>query len=268
MSITTEKHTNNTLIGSGEVYLDLLDAQDGTTGERYLGDAVSANLSVTTERAQVFSGTGPIAKKLVDQVRSLSRTFTITLRDISADNLALFVGAPEPATVADAAIEVENEPLTVRKGRWYQLGVSDDKPTGVGAVSAVAADTTVAKKTGNTIYVAGTDYTLDAKRGRLYIEPGGAIADGAELKVTYTPVAASRRQVRTGELSEVRAAMRYIEDSAAGEGRNYYAVLCSVGASGELGLMSRDTEQQIQLTCEILEPEDGRPALVIDGEAA
>ncbi len=51
-------------------------------------------------------------------------------------------------------------------------------------------------------------------------------------------------------------------------GRNYYAPKYSIAAGGELALKSRDTEQQITLTCTILDPGEGKAALYIDGEAA
>ncbi len=269
MSITTNKHTDNVVVGAGELYLDLLDDDGATTGERYLGDGVGASLSVTTERVQVFSGTGPVARQLVNAVRSLTRSLSITLRDISPENLALFVGAPAPEDVTDAAGEVADEALTVRKGRWYQLGVKTDKPTGVGAIDADATKTVVTDtvESSPTTFVAGTDYTVDAERGRLYIEPGGGIADNTAILVDYTPLAAARKQVTTGDLKDIRAAIRYIETPVAGKGRDYYAPLCSVGPSGEIGLMNRDSEQQIQLTAEILEPGGGKAALLVDGEA-
>ncbi len=267
MSATTKKHTDNIVIGAGELYIDLLDADDGTAGERYLGDGVGASLSVTTERVQVFSGTGPVARKLVDAVRSINRSMSITLHDMSHDNLALFVGATEVKDVTDAVNQVTDEALTVRKGRWYQLGVKTDKPTGIGATAAktVVTDTDTGSPT---TYDAGDDYTVDAKRGRLYIVPGGDIADDAAIHVDYTPVAATRKLVKTGDLKDLRAALRYIETPVAGKGRDYYAPLCSIGPSGEIGLMNRDSEQQIQLTAAILEPGGSKAALLIDGEAA
>ena len=266
MSTTTDKHTDNIVIGSGEMFIDLLDDDDKPTGERYLGDGAAASLSVTTERMQVFSGTGPVAKKLVDKVRSLTRSMSITLHDMSPENLALFIGGEAPADITETAAAVTDETLTVKKGHWYQLGVSDDKPTGVGAIAS--AGVTVKKGTsGNTAATVKIDYTIDADRGRIYIDPKGGIADG-KIRVSYTPVAASRKQVKTGDLREIRAAVRYIEDTDTGKGRNYYAPLCSVGAAGEMALMSRDTEQQIQLACEILEPGSGKAALLIDGVGA
>lgn len=117
-------------------------------------------------------------------------------------------------------------------------------------------------------YAAGDDYRVDAARGRLYIVPGGGIADGSEVLADYTPIAGSRRQVKTGDLKDVRAAVRYIETPMTGKGRDYYAPVCSVAPGGDVGLLNREGEQQIQLTVEILEPGGGKPALLVDGEAA
>ncbi len=268
MSLAKKKHDTNTLFGAGELYLDLI-VDDAYTGERYLGDSPGAALSVTTERAQVFSADGPVAEKIVDIVRSVTRTFTLTLRDISTENLALFV-AGDAATRTVAATAVADEELTVKQGRFYQLGASEAAPGGVGAIDAAASNTVVTEKADASpaTYVAGTDYSVEPETGRLYIEPGGAIADDSTILVDYTPVAAARGEVKTGDAKQIRAALRYIEHAAAGKGRNFYARLCSVGASGDLGLKSRDTEQQITLTAEVQEPAGDWPALTIDGKAA
>ena len=262
------KTKSNIVIGAGRLYADLLDAGGKYTGERYLGDAVGAALSIATERTQVFSGSGPVAEKLADIVRSVTRSMTLTLHDMSAENLALFVSG-EAASEAQAAAAVVDEALTVNPGRWYQLGATPDKPGGVGAVSATTADTVVTNKDATTTHDAGDDYTVDAERGRLHIVAGGAIAAAAEIKVDYKPATATRETVKTGKAKQVQAAIRYVEDAAKGKGRNVYARLCSVGASGELALMDgRNAEQQLQLTAEVQEPGDGWPALSLDGEAA
>ena len=158
MATTTKK--SNIVIGAGRLYADLLDGGE-YTGERYLGDAVGAALSITTERTQVFSGSGPVAEKLADIVRSITRTITLTLHDMSAENLALFVSG-EAASEAQAAAAVVDEALTVNPGRWYQLGAAKAKPGGVGAVSAAAADTVLINKDASTTHDAGDDYTVDA----------------------------------------------------------------------------------------------------------
>ena len=128
---------------------------------------------------------------------------------------------------------------------------------------------------GNTTYDEGTatdgsdDYVLDAASGRIYIVPQGDIGDGALLSVAYTPAAlASGEQVgtvQTGAARQLRGAIRYVEETSAGRGRNFYARRCTIGATGDLALKSRDTPQTIGLTIAIEEPTDAYPALTIDG---
>ena len=122
-----DKRTDNIVIGAGEVYLDLHEA-GAPTGERYLGDAVGAALEITTEETTVFSGSGPVARELARIARSVTRTVTLTLHDISMENLALFtVGAVRHLATASP---VSGEPAVFRPGRWYQLGGAA-RPAGV-----------------------------------------------------------------------------------------------------------------------------------------
>ena len=122
-----DKRTDNIVIGAGEVYLDLHEV-GAPTGERYLGDAVGAALEITTEETTVFSGSGPVAQELARIARSVTRTVTLTLHDISLENLALFtVGAVRRL---NAAAAVSSEPTVFRPGRWYQLGGAA-RPAGV-----------------------------------------------------------------------------------------------------------------------------------------
>ena len=91
MTTAREQQRDNIVIGAGEVYLDLVAAGGARAGERYLGDAVSATLGIVTEETTVFSGTGPVAQELSRVVRQIARQFTLTLHDISMENLQLFV---------------------------------------------------------------------------------------------------------------------------------------------------------------------------------
>ena len=425
--------TDRIVIGAGRVYIDLLDDAGQTRGERYMGDAVSASVSVATERTTVLSGSDATARVLAEATRSVSRTLSLTLHDMSAENLALFLAGSVDEQPA-AADTVRGEVLTdVRQNRWYQLGVGSATPAGVGAVAdplidaapagaltltlphvagarLLPFDTTASadgstgvwhlqggpdaidatpagrgaglelypgqlemptdiprlpssiatgnrpilrlfriqtedSETGLLIvdviggelragvrniaiaarydglvayaplglgddrfmvgrahhwtppealaapwrammargpgkgpteialyrrsavhagFQAGDDYRLDAAHGRLYIAPGGAVADGTDLAVDYTAAAPARARVlATGAPAPTRAAIRYIEDAPGGEGRHLYAPLCVIAGSGDLTLMSgRDAEQQLQLTAEVRDPAGGGPALV------
>ena len=290
-----DKRTDNIVIGAGEVYLDL-DEGGAPTGERYLGDAVGAALDITTEETTVFSGSGPVARELARIARSVTRTVTLTLHDISLENLALFtVGAVRRLA---AAAPVSAEPAVFRPGRWHQLGGAS-RPAGVLSLATPASKAAAI----NAVTVASTaqtpvtamqsiaakrfdagpseteqtgQYIVDYARARIFWlpadhalhEPKAGIQAGTALAIDYTPDDAARDQVQ-GALGQVIGAFRYIEDSAEGRGRNIYAPRCSIQPAGGLTLLDgRSSEQQIRLAVSMLEPGGGQPALYIDGQAA
>ena len=290
-----DKRTDNILIGAGEVYLDIHEG-GAATGERYLGDAVGAELEVATEETTVFSGSGPVARELTRIARSVTRTARLTLHDISLENLALF-------TVSDvkrlnAAGQVSGEAAILRPGRWYQLGGAE-RPAGVlklstpadkaAAVAAVTVATTAPVPVTATQAVAAGQfgsgaseteqkgqYIVDYARARIFWLPAehalyeakAGVEAGAALAIDYTPDDAARDQVQ-GAFRQLIGAFRYIEDAAEGQGRNIYAPRCSIQPAGGLTLLDgRSSEQQIRLAVSMLEPGGGRPALYIDGQAA
>ena len=290
-----DKRTDNILIGAGEVYLDILEG-GAATGERYLGDAVGAELEVATEETTVFSGSGPVARELTRIARSVTRTVRLTLHDISLENLALFTVSEVKRL--DAVARVAGEAAVLRPGRWYQLGGAD-RPAGVlrlaapadkaAAIAAVTVATTAqAPVTATQAIAAGQfgsgaseteqrgQYVVDYARARIFwLPPDHALYEaktgveaGAALAVDYTPDDAPRDQVQ-GAFHQLIGAFRYIEDAAEGQGRNIYAPRCSIQPAGGLTLLDgRSSEQQIRLAVSMLEPGAGRPALYIDGQAA
>jgi len=288
-----DQRTDNIVIGAGEVYLDLHEG-GAPTGERYLGDAVGAALEITSEETTVFSGSGPVARELARIARSVSRTVTLTLHDISLENLALFtMGAMKYIA---AASPVSGEPAVFRPGRWYQLG-GVSRPAGVlslatpaskaAAIAAVTvASTAQAPVTAAQALAAGRfgageteqtgQYIVDYARARIFwlpadhalYQPKAGIQAGTALAIDYTPDDAARDQVQ-GALGQLIGAFRYIEDSAEGRGRNIYAPRCAIQPAGGLTLLDgRSSEQQIRLAVSMLEPGGGQPALYIDGQAA
>ena len=84
----------------------------------------------------------------------------------------------------------------------------------------------------------------------------------------YTPVAyAGGTHVLVQNVGQITGAFRYVEDPSAGDGRDFYARLCNVSGSGELALMSRDTEQRITLAVEAQEPDGDWPIVAITRRA-
>ena len=268
MTAARDQHTDNVILGSGEIFIDILNASGGLTGERYLGDAVGAAVTLATERTTIQSGTGQVAQDLVDVVRSVSRTIGFTIRDMSIDNWRAFIigedGKDSDRSVTVGAQAVADEAWgNIKRDRSIQLGANASNPSGVGAVgepadAAAAGKTTI--KVGNAALVQKDKWVLDQQSGRITF-----LADAEDVKVTYTPTAKTvSRAIAGTEAKQLVAAFRYIEDTASGKGRNLYARRCIIAPGGELALMSRSTEQQMAFTAAIQAPPSPWPALVID----
>lgn len=298
MTLAATDHENNVVLGAGEVFIDILDDDDNLTGERYLGDAVSATINVTTERTTIQSGTGRVAKVLVDVPRSISRSVGFTVRDMSVENWSLFLIADEAEkSVATARVTGANayKITKAKRGRWYQLGSGPDMPSGVGPVTDKTADTktagahdagnlavivtsaAAAPASGNEVARAA-NYEVDKQSGRIRIldeatdiDAGGS---GTDIWVHYQPASegdtalTAARKFKTAQTSRtpkaVVCALRYIEDPSSGDGRNVFVRKCSLVPGGEMALVSRDTEQQASFTGTEQDPPAGWHGITVD----
>lgn len=263
------RHTNNTVIGAGECFIDILGSEETSEGERYLGDTPSGVLRIETEETTVIAGDGPVPRTLARVVSDIRRSFEVSLQDISPENLALFVlGEEGEHTVAAATVSQAEGKLTVKKGHWYQLGGSIDKLAG-GEVKVTSCSVHNGPSAG-TEYTASTfltaekervdvvnDYTLNEKAGRLYIEPSGTIPDGEMICVAYTTVEQTLKTVVASPRKQIKAAFRYMEDAAQGRGNNYYAPVALIRPGGDMALKDRTTAQSLTLNIEVLQPADG-----------
>ena len=266
MTRTATRHTNNVIIGAGELYLDLFNArrrQDRRALSRRRGRGRGSRSR--PRRRQFSLATGAVAQELARVIRQITREFGLTLRDMSMENMALFV----IGDLADGK-DVADEVIAVEAGKSYQLGVSAGNPAGYSRVSGVMV--TGGTVNGQGVYAAagganawadGVDYRVEEDSGRIYIEDTAKTAAAmAAIQADYKT--APRVQSAT---KQIRGAFRYVEDSASGEARNFYAPECLIRPTGDLTLLDgRNTEQQIGLTVAALKPDGELAALYIDGQ--
>jgi len=253
-------HSNDYVFGRGEIYVDLIDSNGATVGERFLGNCPGFTLSVESEQFEHFSSTSGIRSKDLTVTQSVDFSAQIQCDDVSAANLALFLGGAV-GSKAQVATPVENEAHTVKQGLEYQLGTSTSNPTGVRDVSSVV----VTNAAGSTTYVLDTDYRLNAALGRVYIIPGGSIADDQVIHVDYTPAAGARVQVTSGNAGRLTAAVRFIAANANGTNRDLYIASASLSPEGELPLITEDELASFTLNVGVSEKNSQTAAIIIDG---
>jgi hypothetical protein len=256
-------HTKQYAILSGEMYFEPL-VNGIYQGERYLGNAPSAELSIEPQKLDHYDADSNEVSKDFSFASRVDRTMSLTLDDMSEENAALFFSA-SASTVTQTAVAVVDESIAnVQPGRYYQLGQTTGNPTGVRNVGSVSV------KVGAVVKVLNTDYLVDLVRGRVYIVAGGTIAADATILVSYTPVANTRRRLASGAGTTVEGRMRFLANNLAGANRDYYFPSVSVTPSGSFQLKGGGENPQVGtlgLAVEILKPANAE-AIYIDGQAA
>jgi len=255
--------SQNYTLGRGRVYFDQYAAGTfNTTGERYIGNTPEYTLNVESEDLTHYSADEGIRVKDDSIVLEVNYAGSFVTDEISSENLAyFFLGSAADITVAGGA--ADEETYAVKQGLFYQLGVSDVAPSGVRKISAV---TVSAATGGGTPYTLNDDYTVDLDLGRVYIVPGGGIADDATIYVNYTVDASTREQVVTSGTT-VEGAMRFVSYNAKGTKRDYFLPYVKLSPNGDFSLKGSEW-QQISFNVEILKKSDAVEAIYIDGRPA
>jgi hypothetical protein len=263
MAITRE--TNDYVIPRGVVYFDPFDSSGDTTGERELGNAPSFTIEMTSEKADHYNSQAGLREKDQSVTVQIDRTATLTVDNISLDNLSLFL-AGSTSTITQSAASGETDTITVQQGRHYQIGVSALRPTGVRAITLTSV---VGPAPGSIAYDAD-DYEVDLDLGRIRIKTtaeGGSIPDDTELTITYATTAVTWSRANTGSTAEVDGAMRVISANASGTNRDYYMPSVRLTPSGNLPVITDATEYvSMEFSVEVLKPANAE-AIYLDGRA-
>lgn len=251
---------NKYTIPRGRVFFNPINtATDEYLGELYMGNCPSLGLSIETEKAEHYSSETGLREKDASVVLEVKRTGSLTCDNMSGTNVALFLSG-STGTITQAGASVTDEAIDVIPGRYYQLGLGASTPVGARKVSAVA----VTNSAGTTTYVAGTDYLLDADRGRLQILTTGTIVAG-DIKVDYTKAATTWEGIRSGAAGELLGALRIVSDNATGDQRDFYMPRVSLVPSGEIPVIAEGTDfAQMTFDADVLKPANGE-AIYVDG---
>jgi hypothetical protein len=123
-------------IPGGKIYFDLLNAALVKTGERYLGLTPGFTLSIASDKIQSYSAENGMQELDDETLVKITRTGKLTVRQISMENLGMFV-AGQANVAAQSSGDVTNEAALALADRYLQLGATIPNPSGVRSVSAV-----------------------------------------------------------------------------------------------------------------------------------
>jgi len=227
-------YTNNPdeyYIGKGRVWIDVLDADGARTGERYLGNTPSFELTPTSEKLDHFSAATAEAELDSSIVTRSQTSIRIVADEFSKENLAIaFMG--DNSSLTQTADSVEAEAISgVVQDRWYELAYRQ------------VSNVVVTGPSGTPTYDLTDDYLVDAETGRIYIVAGGGITDDSDLEVDYDYDDLALQTTRAITNTTLRAFIRFISDPAEGRKREFQIWKATLRADGAIGLITEEWGQ-------------------------
>ncbi len=193
VNITGRPNPDNIWLGRGSITLGRLDSTTGKPYDfRHVGNCKALTLNIETETLDHQNSRTGV--KVIDREIALSTKYNVsmTLDELSFDNLAIFFSGEAAAAGANpAAALTGGSALTdfliatdAITGRWYALvGTGGIRLMDIKAAGLVVESG--ASSAANLLAV-GTDYELDAVWGRIFIPSTSTFTDGHNLYITYT----------------------------------------------------------------------------------
>lgn len=222
----TEVNGNNILLGRGKIYFDRFDASGNKTGELFLGNCPTFEITPTVEDIKKYSSASKAADLIASDVLRTTLALRIVGDEFSKENLAMALFGDNSTLTQTGSTVSEEEIEGVKQGRYYALSKRE--------VSLV----TVTSSPAGTTYDVNDDYTVDATTGRIYIVEGGGIADGADILVDFTYGTISLTTVRGMNQTSVKGYLRFIGDPTRGPKYECEIWRASVRADGAIGFIS------------------------------
>lgn len=231
--LATSPNGANVLLGRGKLYGDRLSLVSGAyvkTGEFDFGNCTQFEITPKIETKEKYESMDTSSSLYSRGVTRQTHSIKITGDEFSLFNLAnALSGSQGSISVTGATVSGSpGETITTNPqgGAYYSLAFR--------SVSAVTV------KLGATTLTLGTDYTLDATRGRVYIIPGGAGVGTGTLTAGYTYATYNFNTVQGGTQPGVDMFLRFIGNPVKGptfEGEFWHVQFIP---SGNLGFIADD----------------------------
>lgn len=227
MSVTSNA---SLVIGRGSLYFSKF--LPGTTvgeGELYLGNTPGFSVMrdvVQTDRYTSFGGQKMLRDSVITQEKLAA---SLTTDNVSVENLALWFAGEIDETGQFAAGEID-ENVTIKRGRWFQLGLSIS-PVGVRHVH-----TQIKFFDGLVEIPVENNFILELEDGRFFVSKDAAnVLDGQNVRVRFE-WRRSRSSIITPSPMEILGSLRFIASNPVGEDTSYFFPHVSLSATGEIDL--------------------------------
>ncbi|QWR77045.1 phage tail tube protein [Candidatus Magnetomonas plexicatena] len=252
MGDSLKSYVQGAFIGSGNLYIDILDNTTGAkTGEILLGNVTEFKLTVPKiTKVDMKSKTrGSYGNVIKSVITGYKQSLEFTLSDYTKETLRLaFLGDNE--NLVQLSGSVTNEEITAYMGKYTKLAYRNVKSTPMDAVVTAATDPSVT-------YVAGTDYEVDYETGRIYTIEEGGIGDAQKLKVDYSYDALTASITSISTNKRIEAFVRFIGlDRVNRRSCELELLKASITPVSEIDLISNKFTE-LKFSGEVLTTDDG-----------
>lgn len=238
-------------LGSGDVYLDRLDADNNPTGYQLEGSAKDFEIQVENEtKEQVSKGRSTYGQVLATATIPGKPIVKMTLQKVSSVNMAMAVlGAATSGSQASGS--VADEEVTAKQGIFVELS------------KAKLSNVVVKNSVGDTTYEEGVDYHVDYDLGFVMATKTGDIADAADIKVSFDHAAFDYSDITGNTDPNIKVRIRFGgKNFVDGKTLDCTCFQVALRPTSALGLLSDDfMEVALEGNCEI--PESGTTAFTI-----
>lgn len=243
MAMAKTSSPENYSLGRGRLYFNRKISAGVYDGERDLGNAPAFDVSVAVSWLEHFSSRSGLKSKDKRIADMITPDVAFTLDEIVAENLALTFMADIVKTT-QSLVTGGTTSIVAKLDRFFDIGARN--------VSNVDV------KKGLVAKVEGTDYTVDAKMGRIYIMPTGSIVDLDALDITYDAAAGSVTHLSAFKQYSVEGILRFVSDNPTGNQLEFRAWNVSLTPDGNVAMIG-DKWMETKFKGEMLRDEAGHP---------
>lgn len=257
-------HQNNYTLGGGKLFFNRFKPKTKEpTDYRYFGCSQAISLNFETEQLDHHSTENGMRVKDESVTIAVNGTSTLTIDDLSPENLAFFFLGEAGTRVVAAATALTFD-LEVNPDRYYKIGQSDTNVTGLRNLENV---TVVQGGGGATPIVADGNYEINEELGTLHIldNPVDVYLQSPNAKIKVTcDVKDHVVDTVISKGTPVEGSLMFEANNPVGKNLDFYLPYVKISPNGDLNLKAEEW-QQLQFNVEILKRDDKTELAYIDG---
>lgn len=221
--------TENYMYSKGSIFF----RPEGENGYLHLGNCPAFSLNVELEKAEHFSSMSGIKEKDFSKVIQKSAKGSITMEELSAENLNLVMmggGVIKSEVSAQSAVSAT---IAVKIGKFIPISEAKSR-----LESCVAT-----KVNGGEDLIEGVDYLLNREAGLFLALPDRNLSDDDEVQLMISTVKVTKKSIRALAESSCSGELFFVGSPDLGPKWQVKGWKVELSLSGELAFISDDIAQ-------------------------